>query len=64
MRQAPDESRILELSARCAPPEAFEVAAELRALLTERGIDLSGEQAAKTKRALEFFTARMRERAA
>jgi hypothetical protein len=44
MRQAPDESRILELSARCAPPEAFEVAAELRALLTERGIDVSGEQ--------------------
>jgi hypothetical protein len=58
----PDESRILELSTKCAPPEAFEVAAELRAFLSERDIDLSGEQAPKTKRALEFFTARIRER--
>jgi hypothetical protein len=60
----PDESRILELSTKCAPPEAFQVATELRAYLTERDIDLSGEQAPKTKRALEFFTARIREREA
>lgn len=45
-------------------PEAFEVAAELRAFLAEHDIDLSGEEVHKTKRALEFFTARMRERAA
>ena len=59
----PDESRILELSTKCAPAEAFEVAAALRGFLAERGIDLAGEQAPKTKRALEFFTARMRARA-
>ncbi len=33
---------------------------EMAAFLSERGIDLSGEQATKTKRALEFFTARAR----
>jgi hypothetical protein len=52
----PDGSRILELSTKCAPSEAFQVAAETRVYLEERGIDLSGEQATKTKTALEFFT--------
>ena len=52
----PDGSRILELSTKCAPREAFQVAAETRVYLEERGIDLSGEQATKTKTALEFFT--------
>jgi len=55
----PDESRILELSTKCAPPEAFEVAAEVRAYLAERGVDVSGEQEAKTKHALEFFSRRL-----
>jgi hypothetical protein len=55
----PDESRILELSTKCAPGEAFQVAAETRAFLSESGVDLSGEQQTKTKRALEYFTARM-----
>jgi hypothetical protein len=55
----PDESRILELSTKCSPTEAFQAAAETRAFLTEAGVDLSGEQATKTKRALEFFSARM-----
>jgi hypothetical protein len=51
----PDGSRILELSTKCAPPEAFRVSAEQRAFLTSQGIDLGGEQATKTHTALEFF---------
>jgi hypothetical protein len=51
----PDGSRILELSTKCLPKEAFEVAAESRAFLMERGVDLSGEQQTKTRTALEFF---------
>jgi hypothetical protein len=56
----PDGSRILELSTRTATNEMFQVAAEARAYLIERGIDLSGEQETKTRKALEYFA---RERA-
>ena len=55
----PDDSRLLELSTKCAPGEAFQVAAETRAYLTERGIDMSGAQETKTRKALEFFAARL-----
>jgi len=51
----PDGSRILELSTRAATNEAFQVAAETRAFLVERGVDLSGEQETKTRKALEYF---------
>ena len=51
----PDGSRILELSTRAGTDEAFQVAAEARAFLAERGIDLSGEQETKTRKALEYF---------
>jgi hypothetical protein len=34
---------------------SFQVAAETRVYLSERGIDLSGEQQTKTRTALEFF---------
>jgi hypothetical protein len=51
----PDGSRVLELSTRCGTGEAFEVAAEARAFLAGRGIDLSGEQQTKTRKALEYF---------
>jgi hypothetical protein len=51
----PDGSRILELSTKCLPNETFDVAAETRVFLTERGIDLLAEQQTKTKSALEFF---------
>jgi hypothetical protein len=51
----PDGSRILELSTRCGVTEAFEVAAEARAFLAARGIDVTGEQETKTRKALEFF---------
>src|SRR5262249_42466965 len=56
----PDDSKILELSTKCAPGEAFQVATEARAFLAERGVDLAGEQATKTKKALEFFSERMK----
>jgi hypothetical protein len=55
----PDGSRIFELSTKCLPPEAFQVAAEARVYLSERGIDLSGEQQTKTRTALEFFAAEL-----
>jgi hypothetical protein len=51
----PDGSRVLELSTRCATNEAFQVAAETRAYLASRGIDLTGEQQTKTRKALAFF---------
>jgi hypothetical protein len=51
----PDGSQILELSTRCTTTEAFQVAAETRAFLAGRGVDLSAAQATKTRKALEFF---------
>jgi hypothetical protein len=51
----PDGSRILELSTKCPPGEAFQVAAEARAFLGGKGIDLSAKQQTKTKTALEYF---------
>ena len=56
----PDGSRILELSAKCPPAEAFQAAAELRAFLSTKGLNISGEQQTKTKTALEFFSAELR----
>jgi hypothetical protein len=52
----PDGSRIMELSTKCAPGEAFQAAAESRAFLASKGVDLAGEQQTKTKTALEFFS--------
>ena len=51
----PDGSRILELSTRCMPTEAFQVAAEARAYLSSKGVDVSGEQQTKTRKALAYF---------
>jgi hypothetical protein len=51
----PNGSRILELSTKCAPEEMFQVAAESRAFLSSRGVDLSGKQQTKTRTALKFF---------
>jgi len=52
----PDNSRILELSTKCAPSDAIQVAAEARGFLERRGVDLGGEQETKTRKALEFFS--------
>jgi hypothetical protein len=51
----PDNSLVLELSTKCAPSEAFDVAARARAFLAERGVNLGGEQETKTRKALELF---------
>jgi hypothetical protein len=53
LRLYPDGERILELSTKCAPGEGFQVAAEMRAFLAERGVDLYGEQ--QTKTAVDHF---------
>jgi hypothetical protein len=57
----PDGTRILELSTKCRSDEAFEVAVETRAYLEGLGLDLEGDQQAKTRTALEFFAAELRE---
>jgi hypothetical protein len=51
----PDGARILELSTKCAPSEAFQVAAHLRGFLAERAIEPAKGQT-KTRKALEFFS--------
>jgi hypothetical protein len=60
----PDGSRILELSTKCLPNEAFQVAAMARAYLAARGVDLAGAQQTKTRTALDFFAAERRAQAA
>ncbi|MFL5589326.1 MAG: adenylate cyclase [Ktedonobacteraceae bacterium] len=52
----PDGTRILELSTKCKPAEAFQVDAETRAFLSSRGVNLSGEQQTKTRTALDYFS--------
>jgi hypothetical protein len=52
----PDGARILELSTKCAPADAFQVAAEARAFLTSKGVDFDTEQQTKTRTALEYFS--------
>ena len=56
----PDGSRVLELSTRCAIDDAFQAAAEVRAFLSGQGIDVTGEQETKTRKALEYFAAAVR----
>jgi len=52
----PDGSRILELSTKASAEDAFHVAAETRAFLKKKGLDLTAEQQPKTNRALKHFT--------
>ena len=49
-------TRILELSTKCLPSEAFQVAAETRAFLFGHGIETSGVQQTKTRTALDHFS--------
>lgn len=60
----PDGTRILELSTKCAPNEAFQVAAETRAFLEGNGVDLTGKQQTKTKAALSYFSRELQAAAA
>jgi len=55
----PDGSRILEISTKCLPAEAFQVAAEFKAYLVDAGIEVSAAQETKTKAAMEFFKANL-----
>lgn len=55
----PDDTRILELSTKCTPTEAFNVAVETRVFLEGHGIDLGGEQQTKTATALKFFSKKL-----
>ena len=53
----PDGTRIMELSTKCATNEAFDVAVDATAYLTERGIEVgAGGQQTKTRTALEFYS--------
>jgi len=52
----PDGSRILELSTKCLPNQAIQVAAEGKGFLAGHGVDISGVQQTKTRVALDFFT--------
>ena len=53
----PDGSRIAELSTKCAPADWFEATTQSRDYLTGLGVSMSGEQATKTRAALEYFAA-------
>jgi hypothetical protein len=53
----PDGSRIMELSTKCAPADWFETTTQSREHLREIGVDLTGDQATKTRAALEYFAA-------
>jgi hypothetical protein len=60
----PDGSRVLEISTKCLPAEAFQAGAEFKAYLAGKGIVLGADQSAKTKTSLEFFSAQLQEEAA
>jgi hypothetical protein len=57
----PDGTRVVELSTKCPPSEALNVAVDTRAFLEGKGIPLSGEQRTKTRTALEFFSQELKE---
>jgi hypothetical protein len=52
----PDGTRILELSVKCTPTDAFRMAVATRTALSRHGITLSGEQQTKTRKALQYFS--------
>ena len=52
----PDGSRILELSTKCLPGEAFDVAAHWDANLRKHGVEPAGQQRTKTSVALSYFS--------
>jgi hypothetical protein len=56
----PNGSRILELSTKAEPAEAFAIAAEFRAYLDKHGISTDRPQSTKTRTALDFFSAQLR----
>ena len=55
----PDGSHVFEVSTKCEPRDAFQVAAEFRAYLAERGIAEGAAQESKTRTALMYFKQRL-----
>ncbi|MDM7830784.1 hypothetical protein [Cellulomonas edaphi] len=53
----PDGTRLLELSTKCTPKEAFQAAAETKAFLALHGVDLGAPQEAKTRTTLAALAA-------
>jgi hypothetical protein len=51
----PDGSRVFELSTKCLPTDAFQVAMEARAYLEGLGLELAQDPQTKTKTTLDFF---------
>jgi hypothetical protein len=52
-----DGQHILEISTKCEPAEAFQVAVEFKAFLQDHGIDLGARQETKTRTAMQKFKA-------
>lgn len=52
-----DGTRVLEISTKCLPAEAFQVGAEFKAYLLENGIDVDAVQDTKTRTAMQKFRA-------
>ena len=57
----PDGTRVMEISTKSQPKEAFQVAANFKAYLGDNGIALGADQSAKTKSSLEYFSARLQQ---
>jgi hypothetical protein len=60
----PDGSRNLEISMKCAPSEAFQVAHDAKEYFKNIGIELSANQQTKTRAAMQFFQPEVRQQAA
>ncbi len=58
----PDGSRVLEISTRCLPGEAFHVGTEFKSYLINCGIPLSLVQEPKTRSVLAFFAAELNQK--
>jgi hypothetical protein len=56
----PDGMRILEVSTKGTPAEAFQVGAMFKAYLAKRGVSLGAPQETKTKAALDFYKAKVK----
>jgi len=57
----PDGARVMEISTKGLPKEAWQLATEFKSYLADHGIVLGADQSAKTRTSLEFFSARLLE---
>jgi hypothetical protein len=58
----PDGSRILEISTKCLPEEAFQAGVEFKAYLANCGVTVALTDATKTKSAMEYFRDKLESR--